>query len=210
MKRLGAAVRAFELPRRPFEDLIEGVAWDIEGRSYTTRADLRAYCHRVASTVGLLCVRIFGCRDPACDVYASELGVALQWTNILRDLGADLAQGRVYVPAESLMRHGVTEADLRAPGADAARRISALVRDEAAYARRCFAAASEALPAAERSRVLAGEIMATIYRALLGKVERAGARVLDRRIRVSSLRRAWLAVGLLARDRLRGGAPLEA
>jgi phytoene synthase len=209
-ERLLKAVRAFRLPRRPFDELIEGVTWDLEGRRYGTRADLRAYCYRVASTVGLLCVRIFGCKDPACDVYASELGVALQWTNILRDVGADLAQGRIYLPAESLVRHGLTENDLRCPDARAMERITALVREEAGYARACFTAAEAALPPGERSRVLAGEIMATIYRTLLGKVERAGARVLERKVRVSSLHRAWLALGLYARDRLRNEAPVEA
>jgi phytoene synthase len=204
---LAAAIANFGLPRRPFDDLIEGVSWDLEGRRYATREALREYCYRVASTVGLLCVRIFGCDDGTCDRYAEETGIALQWTNILRDIAPDLAQGRLYLPAESLRAHGLAEVDLRSPSLAARERIAALVRDEAAFARARFAAAAEQLPRAQRSRVLAGEIMAEVYRVILGKVERRGAGVLEARVRVSLPRRAWLAGRLVLRERLsRAGA----
>lgn len=201
--RLAQTIRAFGLPRRPFDDLIEGVGWDLEGRRYRTAEDLRDYCRRVASTVGRLCVRIFGCADPACDRWADELGIALQWTNILRDVGVDLAQGRLYLPLQSLERHGLTESDLARRGSDIVRRLTPLVREEAAYARSCFGAADRALPEAERRRVVAGQIMSNVYRALLAKVERAGGRVLDREVRVSTPRRAWIAATTLVVERVR-------
>ena len=191
---LASAVSRFELPRRPFDDLLEGVGWDLEGRRYATREALREYCYRVASTVGLLCVRIFGCGRGVCDAYAEHLGVALQWTNILRDIRPDLESGRLYLPAASLSGHDLRADDLAQPRAEDRARIAALIRDEAAYARRCFAAAQSALPDAERSRVVSGQIMAGVYQALLGKIERLGDRVLDKRVRVSSARRSWLAV----------------
>ncbi len=197
------AVRKFRLPREPFEMLLEGVSWDLEGRTYSTAADLREYCRRVASSVGLLCVRIFGCTDPACDGYAEELGVALQWTNILRDLGSDLARGRVYLPDESFRRHGLARDDLLRRDPDRVRRVGELIRGEAAYARACYEAAERSLPVAERSRVLAGRIMGAVYATLLRKIERAGAGVLERRLSVSTPRRALLAAGLVIRDRLR-------
>lgn len=204
---LAEAIARFGLPRRPFDDLIEGVSWDLEGRRYATREDLRAYAYRVASTVGLLCVRIFGCAAGACDRYAEETGIALQWTNILRDVAPDLAQGRLYLPEASLRAHGVTESDLRAPSSAARGRIAALVREEAEYARDRLAEAAVALPAAERSRVLPGEIMAAVYRVLLAKIERLGDGVLDTRARVSSARRGFLAARLVLRDRfVRAGA----
>lgn len=199
---LGRAVHLFDLPRRAFEELLEGVSWDLEARRYRTREDLRAYCYRVASTVGLLCVRIFGCRDGGCDSYAEELGIALQWTNILRDVRPDLERGRLYLPLESLERHGVTEVDLVEPRGSARGRVDALIRDEAHFARGRFAAATAALPAAQRRTVMAGEIMASVYRLLLGRVERAGAGVLERTITVSSLRRTLLAAKVVLHHRV--------
>jgi len=204
--RLGAVVSSFGLPKEPFDLLLEGMSWDLEGRRYATRADLREYCRRVASSVGVLCVRIFGCTDPACDRYAEELGVALQWTNILRDLGSDLRRGRLYLPAESLGTHSLAPADLETHRDGASGRVDALVRSEAAYARSCFQAAERLLPPAERRRVLAGRIMGAIYEALLAKIEKAGARVLDRRVSLSRAGRTFVALRLFLDDRLAGGS----
>lgn len=198
---LRRAVERFALPRRPFEDLLEGVSWDLEGRRYEDRGDLREYCYRVASTVGLLCVRIFGCRGDSCDAYAERLGIALQWTNILRDVGVDLARGRVYLTRQSLREHGLTEESLRRGSADCRSRLAALVRAEAAHNRGLYAEAERLLPPEERPRVLAGEIMAAVYRRLLRRVERAGHTVLDRPVRLSSLERGWVAAGVLVRRR---------
>ena len=203
---LSRVVRRFDLPRKPFADLLEGVSWDIDGRRYDDTASLREYCYRVASTVGLLCVRIFGCRDGAGDDYARELGVALQWTNILRDVGQDLAAGRIYLPTSSLRRHRLSGRDLVSPDAAARGRFRALVREEARYAKHCFAEARRSLPVGERSRMLAAEIMAGVYRRLLRRVERAGDRVLDRKVRVSAVERGWIAARLLARHRITGWA----
>jgi phytoene synthase len=202
---LARAITAHGLPREPFDDLLEGVRWDLDGRRYATRDHLREYAYRVASTVGLLCVRIFGCGDGSCDRYAEELGIALQWTNILRDIAPDLSMGRVYLPADSMARHGVTEDDLRGSTTDGRRRLRALVTDEAAFARDRFRAAAAALPARHRRTVLAGEIMAEVYRVLLRRVERAGDRVLDGKVRVGALGRAaafarvWARTGLASR-----------
>lgn len=196
------SIRRFDLPRRPFEELLEGVSWDIEGRRYDDREALREYCYRVASTVGLVCVRIFGCRFGEGDGYARELGVALQWTNILRDVAHDLARGRIYLPADALGRHDLDAQALSRPDAGARRRIAALVREEAGYARGCFAEAQRLRPRSDDCDLLAAEIMAGVYRELLGRVERAGDGVLDRRLRVPTLRRGWIAARLLLRHRL--------
>jgi len=201
-RELAWAVGRFSLPRRPFEDLLEGVSWDLDGRRYADRDDLRAYCRRVASTVGLLCVRIFGCAGTSADRYADELGVALQWTNILRDVRTDLERGRLYLPADRLAAHGLTEADLRSPGEEARRRFRNLVAEEADFARARFAAAREALPAAERPRVVSGEIMAAVYRALLEKIARRPEAVLEGPPAISTPRRAAIALRVWTR----GGA----
>lgn len=198
---LGETVRAFALPRRPFEDLLEGVAWDLEGRRYADRDALRAYAYRVASTVGLLCVRIFGARGPGRDRYAEELGIALQWTNILRDVAADLARGRVYLPQSSLAAHRLSEADLRSPTPESRPRLAALVRTEAAYARERFAAAGAALDAEDRPRVLSGQIMGGVYEALLSRIERAGDAAVEGKVRLSSFSRAVHALRTWRRER---------
>ena len=107
-------IRAFNLPRRPFDDLIDGVEMDLARDRYETFSELADYCRRVASAVGLVCVEIFGYRDPSARTYASDLGMALQITNIIRDVRTDLEKGRVYLPAEDMARFHVTVDDLRA------------------------------------------------------------------------------------------------
>ena len=112
-RALQPLIARFHLPRSAFDALIEGVEMDLGARRYETAEDLYQYCIRVASAVGLMCVEIFGYKDPRSKVYATELGVALQLTNILRDVPGDLLRGRVYIPQEDLRRFGCTEADLK-------------------------------------------------------------------------------------------------
>src|SRR5690606_24505443 len=106
-------VHEFALPRRAFEELIAGVEMDLAHARYPTFDALYEYCRRVASTVGLICIEIFGYRDPRTRDYAVALGVALQLTNIGRDVAVDLQRGRIYLPAEDMERFGVAEEDLR-------------------------------------------------------------------------------------------------
>ena len=108
-RALAPLVTQFNLPRSAFEALIEGVEMDIGSRRYETFAELYEYCIRVASAVGLICLEIFGYGDPRSRQYATDLGVALQLTNILRDVPEDLRRGRVYIPQEDLRRHGCSE-----------------------------------------------------------------------------------------------------
>lgn len=198
------AIKRFDLPRRPFDDLLEGVSWDLSGRRYENTAELREYCYRVASTVGLLCVRIFGCSGDSCDGYAEELGIALQWTNILRDVGSDLARGRMYLPLSKLRSSGLTEDDLRRADPASRGKLAAIVREEAEYAESRYREAERLLPAVERPRVIAGEIMAAVYEELLQRVKRAGGGVLDRKVRISRLRRGMIALRILLSRRFRG------
>jgi phytoene synthase len=111
---LQRVVRRFPVQRLQFEQLIDGCAMDLEPTRFATFCDLRAYCYKVASTVGLICIEIFGYQNPGTRRYAEELGLALQFTNILRDVPSDLARGRLYLPLDELAAHGVTETDLRA------------------------------------------------------------------------------------------------
>src|SRR6476660_2489683 len=113
-QRLQPFVRQFDLPRQAFEDVIDGVAMDLDTTRYQTFGDLFEYCRRVASAVGMICIKIFGCRNERARDYALNLGVALQMTNIIRDIPDDLARGRVYLPLEDLVAHGCRVADLEA------------------------------------------------------------------------------------------------
>src|SRR5215472_14244494 len=106
-------IREFHLPRQAFEDVVDGVAMDLDRCRYETFDDLFGYCRRVASAVGLICIRIFGCTGASACEYALNLGVALQLTNILRDVKDDLAIGRIYLPLADLEACGCTVADVR-------------------------------------------------------------------------------------------------
>ena len=197
-------IARFHLPRRPFDALIEGVEMDLGNRRYETFADLYEYCIRVASAVGLICLNIFETRDKAAEQYAIDLGVALQLTNIVRDVPGDLAQGRLYLPLEDLRAHGCSEADLRAEMAGAgggvrSPAVKALLRQQAVRARDYYARAARALPRRERGRLVAAEIMGAIYRALLRRIEREDFDVFSRVVRVPRPRRAAIAAATWAK-----------
>ena len=181
---LASAVRAiiskYSLPVAHFREIIAGVEMDLHGASYATWEDLRVYCHRVASVVGLVSIEIFGCRDPRSREYAEQLGLALQLTNILRDVGQDLAnEGRIYRPAEDLARFGVTPADLAAHRRD--ERFLALMDFEATRAREFYEKARQSIAPGDRGALVAAEIMSAIYRRLLDKMQRDRFQVFDRR-----------------------------
>ncbi|MFK7989477.1 MAG: phytoene/squalene synthase family protein [Sandaracinaceae bacterium] len=104
---LSWVVTSHDLPRAPLDALLEGYAWDVEGRRYRTVAELRGYCARVASSVGVFMTRLMGVRDPAVLARAADLGVAMQLTNIARDVGEDARAGRLYLPTEDLVHEGI-------------------------------------------------------------------------------------------------------
>ncbi|HKQ18870.1 MAG TPA: squalene/phytoene synthase family protein, partial [Candidatus Eisenbacteria bacterium] len=106
-------VDRFRIPRAYFEELVSGVEMDLTHAGYASFAELRRYCYRVASVVGLICLRIFGEPEERAGVYAENLGLALQLTNILRDVGTDLDRGRIYLPADELQRFEYSEDMLR-------------------------------------------------------------------------------------------------
>ncbi len=191
------------LPRRSFGALTDGVQMDPGARRYETFDDLREYCWRVASTVGLICLNIFGCRHPGGRDYAMNLGLALQVTNIVRDVKTDLDHGRVYLPQEDLRRFGVTERDLAAgvvtPG------IAALLAHELSRAREFYDRAAAALPPGESKHLVAAEIMGAIYFGILRRIEARGYDVFGEVVRVPRPQRAWLAAATWARTLLRAG-----
>jgi phytoene synthase len=194
---LKPVVHEFSLPRQPFEDLIRGVAMDLDHARYPTFEALAEYCRSVASTVGLICVEIFGYRDARTRSYAVNLGLALQLTNIIRDVAADLEGGRIYLPREDLERFGVTEQALRDGQMTAP--VRSLIRYECERAREYYRRAAADLPAADARSLVAAEIMGGIYFAILQRIERAGYDVFSRRIRVPRPYRAVIALRIWLR-----------
>jgi phytoene synthase len=184
--------RSFKLPRRPFEDLIDGVSLDVGFRRFRTFNELYQYCYKVASTVGLICVEIFGCREVASRDYAVDLGVALQLTNILRDVPTDLARNRLYLPLDDLARFACTEDNLRTtPRAEP---VTALLRHQAVRARRYYERAANQLPVDDARRLAAAEIMGAIYFALLEEIERRDFDVFSDVVRLPRPQRAAIAL----------------
>jgi phytoene synthase len=199
--RLTEVIRDFRIPHHYFAELLNGVEMDLTTPRYATFAELQQYCYRVAGVVGLMCIEIFGYRQPATRVYAEHLGTAFQLTNILRDLAADAERGRIYLPQEDLRRFGYSEQDLLERRITPA--FSNLMRFEVARARQFYAAARETLPPEDRRTMLAAEIMGTIYGRILDRIETRGYDVFSARIRLTDAHRLWLALACWARHRLR-------
>jgi 15-cis-phytoene synthase len=207
-RMLGPVIARFRLPREPFEALIEGVEMDLGKRRYETFDDLYQYCIRVASAVGLICLEIFGYEEAASRQYAIDLGVALQLTNILRDVAADLQRGRVYIPQEDLHAFDCAEDDLRQEAAlpgDGIRSpaVKTLLRHQAGRARDYYARAMRTLPRRDARRLVAAEIMRAIYSAILDRIEQRDYDVFSSVVRVPRPRRALIAASTWARTLLR-------
>jgi phytoene synthase len=196
-RALKPLVAAFQLPRQPFEDLIDGVAMDLARDRYGTIGELLEYCRRVASAVGLVCIEIFGCRDLRAREYAINLGLALQLTNIVRDVGVDLAHGRVYLPQEDLRRFECTEEALASGRVTPP--VRALLAFEIARAREYFARAALALPRSDARRLVAAEIMGAIYQDILRRIEANDYDVFTQVIRVPRPARLLIAATTWAR-----------
>jgi phytoene synthase len=199
-QRLKSIVAAFRLTRQPFDDLVDGVEMDLWRSRYDTFDELVGYCRRVASAVGLICIEIFGCRDSRSRDYAFNLGLALQLTNIIRDVRVDLERDRIYLPQEDLARFGVTEQALRAGRVTA--EIRQLLAHQCQRARQFFTAASQAMPPHEARKLVAAEIMGGIYAAILERVELRGYDVFTEVIRVPKIVRARIAVAIWARSQI--------
>ena len=204
-QRLQQAIRTFPIPRAALLEIIAGVEMDLERAAYETFDDLYPYCYRVASAVGLCCIEIFGYVDPRAREYAVNLGIALQLTNILRDVQADARAGRVYVPQEDLRRFGVTAEDLAA-GRYTPRFVE-LMTWQAARAHRYYERAWAALPAADARRLFAAEIMGRTYFALLRAIEARRFQVFGERVALPAYRRISIALSCWLRARWDHGRP---
>jgi phytoene synthase len=202
-RELAEVVFQFPIPRSCFEDIVAGCRMDLAVRRYATFDELRVYCLRVASAVGLASIEIFGYEDPGTRTYATLLGLALQITNIVRDVAVDAARDRLYLPLEDLARFGVTEAALfeaaRVPGRPGLPGIDSLLAFEADRAREHFERARRALPKVDRRAMLSAEIMGAVYQSLLEEIGRRGHPLTLPVVRLSRPRKAAIALRTVPR-----------
>lgn len=192
-KALQDIIQNYQLQQQHFVDMIQGMFMDLQYQGYQTFADLRLYCHRVASTVGMLAAEIFGYSDPRTLEYARLLGIAFQLVNIIRDIGEDARRGRIYLPEEDLAKFGVDPQHILNGSCEGSAAFLQLMQFQADRARQFYQKAIAALPAIDRRNQLSGLIMAKIYFTLLTEIEHSKFRVLRQKIRITPLRKLWLA-----------------
>jgi phytoene/squalene synthetase len=188
--RLRELIQRRALDRKLFLELLDGVATDLASSvRMATRADLDLYCHRVAGTVGRLCLPIFGADPTRAGPYAETLGRALQYTNILRDTAADLRRGRIYYPLDELASAGI---------ADFPHGAETYLSTFAAQTEKIFAQAASLAPAENARALRPARLMAALYRTTLRKMRRDGLRVTEKRYRLSKPEKLWAIVRALA------------
>jgi phytoene synthase len=191
LNQLSATAHRFNIPVEHFYDLIHGMEIDLVKSRYRTFDELREYCYLVASSVGLICRKIFGYRNESTRDYAINLGIALQLTNILRDVADDARRGRIYIPLEDLDRFGVTEEDLLQLRYTP--RFVALMRFECERASHFFDVARNALKDEDKRFFFAARIMWSIYAHTLNRISASDYNVFEQRISISKLLKLLIA-----------------
>jgi 15-cis-phytoene synthase len=178
-------IAKYSLPPGMLEEIIAGCEMDLSTLRYPTFDELRIYCYRVASAVGLVSIEIFGYRNQRCKQYAMELGLALQMTNIIRDVAKDMQNGRIYLPQEDLARFHYSESELMQRLYN--ERFVQLMEFQAQRAHQFFANAAAALPSEDRRSMTPAEIMGSVYCGLLRRIELDKFRVFEKDYHLSKM-----------------------
>jgi len=220
MLALADTYERFSLPSGALGELIEGVRMDVNGVAYERFEDLLLYCRRVAGAIGRVCLPIFGAQDetstvgPGAEALADDLGVAMQLTNILRDVREDAENGRAYLPEEDLRRFGLIakdeqraapavlasllrgeeDADMHTANRETLEKLNALVRFEVDRAQQWFQHGMKLAPLLDRRSAACLQAMAGIYRRLLNRIRAHPQRALDKRMSLPAPEKAWVAV----------------
>ncbi|HZX49331.1 MAG TPA: squalene/phytoene synthase family protein, partial [Nitrospirota bacterium] len=179
------------IPQKYFLELVKGVEMDLTINRYNTFEELHKYCYRVASVVGLICTEVFGYKNAETMGYAVDLGIAMQLTNILRDIKADAERGRIYLPTEDLRKFNYTESELISSQYNKA--FVELMKFEAQRAWSYYRRAEKTLPREDRKAMVAGEIMRAIYSRILGKIEASKYNVYSSTPQLSKLQKIYIA-----------------
>jgi len=199
LNRLAAIIHRFHIPIEHFYELIKGMEMDLMNKRYGTFLELEQYCYRVASTVGLICAEVFGYTNEKTKQYALNLGIALQLTNILRDIRTDAKHGRIYLPLEDLKRFGYSEQDLLSFTYN--ENFIELMKYECDRAHEYFRRAKACLAEEDKPLFTAARTMGNIYYLLLLRIERARYDVFSKRIRLSSPLKVLVAMVLQLRKK---------
>jgi phytoene synthase len=197
LNKLGKTIMHFNIPVEPFFELIKGMEMDLQKNRYLTFDDLQLYCYRVASTVGLMCIEIFGYKHRSAKDFAVNLGIALQLTNILRDIKKDSQKGRIYLPQEELRKFNYSEDDVFRQNYN--KDFVNLMEYEANRARYYFEQATMNLHLEDKGAMFAARAMQHIYYKLLEKITEADYNIYNKNIRVSGIEKVGIALGVWAK-----------
>ncbi len=192
LNKLNVIAGRFNIPAAHFFELIRGMRMDLEQKRYETFEDLEQYCYRVASTVGLMCSEIFGYKNKRTLQYAIDLGIALQLTNIVRDVRSDALRDRIYIPLEDFERFGYTEEELFASVYN--ENFVKLMHYEAQRARRYYEKARASLAEEDHRAFFSARIMDRIYYRILDKIEQRSYAVFEEKISISSFSKFVIAM----------------
>ena len=193
---LAHASEAFGIPAAYFEDVIAGVEMDLVQSRYRNFDELRDYCYGVASVVGLICIEVFEYTDAAARDYAIDLGLAMQLTNIMRDIKEDAQRGRIYIPLDEMAAVGYSEQELLAGSVNEAFRE--LMSAQAARARQYFASGSRLMPLLSPESRACPAALLGVYSTILGRIEASRFDVFEKRIGLSTAEKLLITAKLWA------------
>ena len=195
-RALRHAAQDYQIPYSYFEEILQGVEMDMVKTRFATFDELREYCYKVASVVGLVCIRIFGFEDAKAKEYAVDMGLAMQLTNILRDVKEDAERDRIYIPQDEMSRFGYTEDELKQCAVTDAFR--SLMEYQSARARRYFESSRRLFPLISSDARTCPKLMHATYSGILERIELAGFNVFERRIGLSAAAKLLLLARLWA------------
>lgn len=198
--QLQKAIRKFKIPKEPFFELIDGVELDLNQSRFETFDALKDYCYKVASTVGLMTIPIFGYKNNLTEKYAEYLGIALQLTNIIRDVKPDAERGRIYLPKEDLVKFQYSEEELFANVYND--NFVKLIDFEIERARDYYALADKYLPTEDKYNMFTARAMQYIYYRLLDKISLEKNNVYQKRIRVSNFNKLFISFSVWLKYKL--------
>lgn len=197
LNKLGKTISQFNIPIEPFFELIKGMEMDLQNKKYLTFDDLTLYCYRVASTVGLMCIEIFGYKHKSAKDFAVDLGIALQLTNILRDIKNDYEKGRIYLPQEDLIKFNYSEKDIRSQSYN--ENFINLMQYEVNRAKFYFEKATRELNLEDKGSMFAARAMQHIYYKLLQKIISKEYDIYNNNIKISTFEKVGISVGVWAK-----------
>jgi phytoene synthase len=200
INKLSKTIQKFNIPLEPFFDLLKGMEMDLQKKRYITFNDLRTYCYNVASTVGLMCIEIFGYRHPSAKDFAVNLGIALQLTNILRDIKKDAEKGRIYLPKEDLEKFNYYESDIFNNTYN--ENFQKMMKYQVERAREYFDTATSCLNLEDKKAMFAARAMQYIYYRMLNKIVDVDYDVYNKMVNVSTFQKVGISLGVWAKYRL--------